>query len=153
MNAMKHGFARLLPAVLLTALIPTGQVFAHGGGAVMDGSGSKASFTGLVRITCFDDGAGPASYLMARVRDKSPVQAGLLVNLQLLKGVRAVSVTDPVSGNADYSPYAVLAGGNGVYTMLLNKTMAGARSFDLEWHCMTAINDHTGTEIIVDQFE
>ncbi len=150
---MKFTVITLLQAVLLAALIPVTQVFAHGGGAVMDGAGNKASFTGLVRITCFDDGTGPAHYIMARVRDNSPAQAGLLVNLQVLKGVRATSVTDPVSGNADYSPYAVLTAGNGVYQLLLNKTAAGARSFDLEWHCMTVNNDHTGTEIIVDQFE
>jgi len=150
---MKSTLLTLLRAVLLAALLPAGQVFAHGGGAVMDAAGNKASFTGLIRVTCFDDGAGPAQYLMARVRDNSAVQAGMLVSLQLLKGVRATSVTDPVSGNADYSPYAVLAAGNGVYQLLLNKSLAGARSFDLEWHCMTANNDHTGTEVIVDQFE
>ena len=150
---MKSTAVTLLPAIVLAALLSTTQVFAHGGGAVMDAAGNKASFTGLVRVTCFDDGTGPANYLMARVRDNSAAQPGMVVNLQLLKGLRATSVSDPVSGNADYSPYAVLAAGNGVYQLLINKTLAGARAFDLEWHCMTLNNDHTGTEIIVDQFE
>jgi len=128
-------------------------VFSHGGGASMDGAGNKASFTALARLTCFDDGTGNAAYLVARVRDNSPPVAGLMVNMQLLKGTRAISITDPTSGDAEYSPYVMLSGGNGVYTLLLNKTAAGVRAFDLEWHCMTADNLHTGTDIIVDQFE
>jgi hypothetical protein len=73
--------------------------------------------------------------------------------MQLLKGSRAISVTDTTSGDANFSPYVILSGGNGTYTLLLNKTNVGARSFDLEWHCMTADNLHTGTDVIVDQFE
>lgn len=154
-DVMKALFFRI-PATLalcLSAGLVSLDASAHGGGAVMDAAGNKASFTALARITCFDDGAGAASYLMARVRDNSAALPGMAVSIQLLKGSIATSVTDTVSGNADYSAYAVLNGGNGVYTLLLNKTLAGARSFDLEWHCMTAGNDHTGTDIIVDQFE
>ena len=152
---MKSLYARI-PALLscgLCAFLLSVEASAHGGGAVMDAAGNKASFSALARITCFNDGAGPTSYLMARVRDNSAAVPGMVVSLQLLKGQRTTSTSDTVSGNADYSAFAVLTGGDGVYTLLMNKTLAGARSFDLEWHCMTAGNDHTGTEIIVDQFE
>jgi hypothetical protein len=37
--------------------------------------------------------------------------------------------------------------------MLLNHTKAGVKDFDLEWHCLTATNAHTGTDIIVDQYQ
>ncbi len=152
---MKHlGFTtRARGAVALLAVMGSMQAHAHSGSATMDEAGSKASFTAMARITCFDDGAGPAQFLVARVRDNSPAVAGLLVNLQLIKGTRATSVTDPVSGDADYSPFATLGGGNGTYTLLITKTKAGARAFDLEWHCLTAGNEHTGTDVIVDQFE
>jgi hypothetical protein len=119
----------------------------------MDAPGTSATFTGLGRVTCFDDGSGPAALLMARIRDNSSVVPGLLVNLQLLKGPAALSISDTVSGDATYSDYIALPGGNGVYTIMVNKTAAGARNFDLEWHCLTADNLHTGTDIIVDQFK
>lgn len=142
-----------LPFYLMLAFSAVGKVYAHGGGAVMDEAGTKASFTALARITCFDDGAGPAQFLVARIRDNSSALQGMLVSLQLLKGTRATSVTDLISGDADYSAFATLSGGNGTYQLIINKSKAGARSFDLEWHCLTATNAHTGTDIIVDQFE
>ena len=140
-------------ALLLSAALLSLDASAHGGGAVMDAAGNKAAFTAYANITCFDDGNGPASYLMARVRDNSAPIAGMVVSLQLLKGSRATSVSDTVSGDANYSAFASLTGGNGVYSLLINKSLAGARSFDLEWHCMTAGDTHTGTDIIVNQFE
>lgn len=148
---MKSVYARSVLA--LSAVLLSFEASAHGGGAVMDPAGNKASFTALASITCFDDGNGPASYLMARVRDNSPAVAGMVVSLQLLKGNRATSVSDNVSGDANYSAFVSVTGGNGVYTLLLNKSLAGARSFDLEWHCMTAGDVHTGTDIVVNQFE
>lgn len=138
---------------LLLSCVGVAKSYAHGGSATMDEAGNKASFTALARITCFDDGAGPAQFLVARVRDNSAAVSGMFVSLQLLKGTRATSVTDLTPGDADYSEFATLSGGNGTYQLILNKTKAGARSFDLEWHCLTAANDHTGTDIIVDQFE
>ncbi|MDR4513978.1 hypothetical protein [Nitrosomonas sp.] len=125
---------------------------AHGGGATMDAAGISRTFTAVVLVTCFDDGNGPAENLIARVRDNSPPESGLLVNLQLFKGNKAVSITDTVSGDADYSPYVTLHGGPGVYFMIINKTDAGARSVDAEWHCNTVDGIHTGTEISVSQF-
>ena len=37
--------------------------------------------------------------------------------------------------------------------MMVNKTAAGPRNFDVEWHCMTADNVHTGTHGVVLQFQ
>lgn len=139
-------------AVLSLAVLPF-AVQAHSGSAIMDENGESASFTGLGRITCFDDGNGTPASLIARIRDNSPPVAGLLVNVQLLKGTRAISITDSVSGDANYSPYVSLAGGQGTYYIILNKTAAGVREIDLEWHCLAADTSHTGTDIIGDQWE
>lgn len=126
---------------------------AHGGnGITMDAEGISRTFTGVVLVTCFDDGNGPAENLIARVRDNSPPVPGLLVNLQLFKGNKAVNITDTVSGDADYSPFVTLHGGPGVYFMIINKTDAGTRTFDVEWHCNTVDGIHTGTDISVSQF-
>jgi len=131
---------------------PVASVKAHGGGAVLDSAGDSRTFTGVAFITCFDDGNGPAENLIARIRDNSPPVDGLLVNLHIFKGNKAVGISDTVSGDADYSPYVTLHGGSGVYNIIVSKTDAGARSFDLEWHCNTVDGVHTGTEIGVTQF-
>lgn len=126
---------------------------AHDAGTIMDPSGTVAAFTGYALVTCFDNGNGPADHLLASVRDLSRAQDGLLVNLQIIKGNRAISTTDPVSGDGNYSPEVKVQGGSGVYLLLVNKTKAGARSFAVSYHCMTADNTHTGSEIEVQQFE
>lgn len=143
--------ASLCAAALLVLHTPLAS--AHGGSAIFDPAGDTPTFTALARITCSDDGNGPASQLIARIRDNSLPVSGLYFSLQLLKGTKATSVTDTTPGDADYSEYAVLAGGNGTYYMLLNHTKAGSKEFDLEWHCLTATNAHTGTDIIVDQYK
>jgi hypothetical protein len=138
---------------LMMAAVYSAPSLAHGVSETMDPQGTNAGFIALARVTCFDDGNGPTAYLMARVRDKSPSVAGLRVSVHLLKGTRAAIATDSVPGDANYSDWALLSGGNGVYQMMLTKTAAGARAFDLEWHCMTATNVHTGTDILVDQYD
>lgn len=131
----------------------TGLCNAHDAGTVMDSSGTVAAFTGYALVTCFDNGNGPADHLLASVKDLSRAQDGLLVNLQIIKGNRAISTTDPVSGDANFSPEVKIHGGNGAYLLLVNKTKAGARSFAVSYHCITADNRHTGTDIEVQQFE
>ncbi len=147
-----------LPKILVTVsiIITTcyaATINAHGGGATLDPAGNKATFTALARVTCFDDGNGPADHLVAKIRDNSPPIPGMFVSLQLLKGSKAISVTDTTPGDAQFSEQVSLQGGNGVYFMMANKTVAGARDFEVEWHCMTANQVHTGTDIVVDQFE
>lgn len=132
----------------------TGLSGAHNGGAAMDTEGISATFTGLAIVTCSSNDSGEATdRLLARIRDFSPPVDGLLVNLQLLKGNKAVSITDNISEDADYSDYISLQGGNGTYYMMVNKTDTGERVFDIEYHCMSASGGHTETSIGVLQFE
>ncbi len=49
------------------------------------------------------------------------------------------STTDTVSGDANYSPGVQLNGGAGVYYISATKTGAGARIFDVIWHCVTVM--------------
>ncbi len=127
---------------------------AHDAGATMDPNGTVAAFTGYALVICFDDGNGPADSLVASIKDTSAPQDNLLVNLQIIKDRHASNTTDPVSGDGNFSPEIRVHGGNGVYQLLVNKTNAGARSFIISYHCMTASNVHTGTDIsVVYQFE
>jgi hypothetical protein len=139
--------------LIVTAGFYADTVLGHGASDVMDPQGNAASFTALARVTCFNDGNGETAYLIARVRDKSAPVAGLFLSLHLMKSGRANNVTDVTPGDAFYTPFISLPGGNGVYQMMLTKTAPGARAFDLEWHCMTADNVHTGTDILVDQYD
>lgn len=152
---MECGFLQKI--LIMTSILVTtsyvSTVSADGGGATLDPNGNKATFTALARVTCFDDGNGPADNLIARIRDNSPAVPGMFVSLQLLKGSKAISVTDTTPGDAQFSQQVSLQAGNGVYYMMASKTIAGARDFEVTWHCMTANQVHTGTDIVVDQFE
>lgn len=124
-------------------------VHADGGGAVL---GDPRSFTAVAVVSCFDDGNGPAESLTAQIRDNSPIIPGLLLNLHVFKGNKAVSISDTISGDADYSPFVTLHGGPGAYFVIVSKTDVGERAFDLEWHCNTVDDVHTGTDIAITQF-
>ncbi|SDY04144.1 hypothetical protein [Nitrosomonas sp. Nm33] len=139
-------------SVIVTACYAA-TIGAHTAGATLDPAGNKATFTALARVTCFDDGNGPADNLVARIRDNSPPIPGMFISLQLLKGSKAISVTDTTPGDAQFSQQVSLQGGNGTYFMMADKTIAGARDFEVDWHCMTANQVHTGTDIVVDQFQ
>lgn len=147
-------FQKAVTALFCTVVLSHASVSsAHDAGATMDPSGTVATFTGYALVTCFDDGNGPADNLVASVKDTSLPQENLLINLQIIKGDYAISTTDLVSGDGSFSPEVRVHGGNGVYFLLVNKTKEGARSFVVSYHCMTASNAHTGTDILVKQFE
>ena len=130
---------------------------AHDAGATMDPNGSVPGFTGYAAVTCTNSGDIPTDRLVASIKDTSPPQGNLLVNLQIIKGSSpgsAISTTDPVPGDADFSPSVAVHGGNGVYLLLVNKTGAGARSFIVSYHCVAADGlTHTDTDIKVHQFQ
>lgn len=127
--------------------------FSHSAGAILGADGTNASATALAAVSCFDDGNGSPAGLFAQIIDLSEPVDGLLISLQLYKGLQATNTTDPVSADADFSEGVQLDGGAGVYQLLVNKTMAGARRFDVVWHCMTEDHVHTGTDITVRQFQ
>jgi len=126
---------------------------AHDAGATLDPDGTISNFTGMAFVSCFDDGSGPSDRLQVSIRDNSPPVPGLLVNVQVYKSNKANSITDTVSGDANYSDVITLQGGQGVYWILVNKTDVGPREFDLQYHCIgTDGSTHTGTDIGVAQF-
>lgn len=152
---MRYKFFRKVAAIVfrIAMLGYVNVSVADDAGATMDPNGTVATFTGYALVTCFDDGSGPADNLTASVKDTSLPHENLLVNLQIIKGNRAISTTDPVSGDGSFSPEVRVHGGNGVYLLLVNKTSAGARSFLVSYDCITESGAHTGTDIVVQQFE
>lgn len=144
---------KTLLAALITVTISHASVaYAHTAGAILDPGNTIRNFTGMAFVTCGDDGNGSADHIIVRIRDNSPPVPGLLVNLQVFKRDKSNSITDTVSGDAEFSPFVTLQGRGGVYWLMVNKTDIGARSFDVEYHCNTLDGVHTGTDIGVTQF-
>jgi hypothetical protein len=150
-RSLKKRFLSLTALAALALASPLLQ--AHSKRAVFDPAGDSPHFTALARATCFDDGSGQPASLIVRIRDNSAPVEGLYLSLQIIKGAQAISTTDTTPGDAQYSPYISVYGGPGVYTLVMSHSRAGTRDFDIEWHCLTADGVHTGTDIIVDQFQ
>lgn len=152
-------FGKLTNVVFfVTALGYACATSAHEAGATMDPSGTVAGFTGFALVTCTNDGNVPTGFLEASITDTSSPQDNLLVNLQIIhvggNVNRAISTTDPVSGDAEPSPSVRVEAGNGTYLLLVNKTAAGERSFIVTYHCKAADGiTHTNTDILVYQFD
>ncbi|PXW84935.1 hypothetical protein C8R34_12324 [Nitrosomonas sp. Nm84] len=134
---------------------------AHEVGATMDPNGNVAGFTGFALVSCSSEGNIPTDHFVASIKDTSPPQDNLLVNLQIIhvgNGFNhAISTTDPISGDDEFSPPVSVQGGNSSYLLLVNKTGEGARSFIISYHCQSADNPpvHTVTSEnpVVYQFE
>lgn len=131
----------------------SGLAHAHSVSGVFDPGGNNPHATVYADITCFDDGNGLTAGLYARIKDLSEPVTGLLINLQLQKGNGATNTGDPVSGDADFGSAVILNAGDGVYRLLINKTAAGARQVELEYHCLTTAGVHTGTDAVARQVQ
>ncbi len=124
---------------LLAALSYVGAASAHS----LNGSlGAAASAVDVWQTTCSKDTAtGAVNKFISRVK---AAKKGVLVSIQASKGKLASHTTDAVGGNAAYSPDGViLKGGEGPYTILIDKSGAGIMNYVFETHCQTASGSHT----------
>jgi hypothetical protein len=151
---MKYAFKKtFITASILVAVGYVGTALAHSGGATVDPGSNNASATDLAAVTCFDDGNGPPHYLFGQIKDLSQPVAGLLLSFQIYKGNQMTTITDTISGDANYSQGIKLNGGPGVYYISASKTRAGIRVFEVTWHCQTSSDIHTGTDLVVLQIQ
>jgi hypothetical protein len=100
---------------------------------------SAAEDVDFYRVTCSNDGSGAPASLVTQVLDASPVAAPL-VSVQSQKGSLATNATDPVDGDGSASPAAFVNGGAGSYDVFVDKSAAGAESYQLSVQCMTGAN-------------
>lgn len=144
---------------LLTAALLTGAGYAATASAhdlIGKSLGKAPKSTDTYTVTCFTDGAGPTYKLEVRVRDRTPAVASL-ISIQALKTDNngkpiASNATDVNKGDNNYSRLAVVipnptnpSGGNGVYTIFVDKTKVGVKFYDIQFHCKSQSGDHTGT--------
>jgi hypothetical protein len=133
----------LLMSVSLLVIGFAQTVFAHEQGGIL---GNAANAVDYYQINCTDDGTGPADHLVVAIMDAAPKKAPLL-SVQVTKGKLAQNTTDSIDGDAAFSPEVSLQGGNGAYYVTIDKTKAGPEVYTLDYHCITASNEHTGTDI------
>lgn len=129
--------------IVIVLLLINASVLAH------DQSGSLAtaqSSTDYYQVSCYDDGNGSASYLEFSVMDAKPVAAPI-ISAQISKGYQIVNTSDNTDSDASYSPDVIALGGSGAYFVMINKNKAGVENYAFQYHCMTADNQHTGTDI------
>lgn len=157
MNSSKFSTSLRVSALIVVMMLfaQAGISRAHEIAGPIDPAGNVPSFTAVAMVTCFDDGNGPADYLIASIRDlpSNPAVEGMFVNMSLFKGSKAISTTDVVPGDNNPSSSIKLNGGNGVYFMIVSKTKAGTRNVSVDYHCMTANNAHTGTDVALSHYE
>lgn len=111
--------------------------------------GKAISATDVYQVHCYDDGNGKASYLSFQIQDALPVAAPIISAQVTLGASVAANTTDAIDGDAAYSPALNLKGGNeSFYLVTVDKTKAGTENYTFQYHCMTATNVHTGTDIL-----
>jgi len=134
----------LKTALVLAVLGSVSPVSAHtlSNKTLRVGFGAQA--TDVWQVTCANDAVlGDSHHLAAQVLDKS--NDTNILSLIIVKGTAAATTVDSVGGDTTPSPFVEVAGGNGVYTMLVNHTQSGNQVYNIEFHCANAGGDHTPT--------
>ena len=106
--------------------------------------------TDLWLVSCYNDGNGPAAYL------KVLLQATPATHLQISRNQQSISVTGVSTAQGKFSktitlkpvkPGTTVNDGNGDYLVMVNKSQAAKAVYSFDFHCKTASDDHTGTDI------
>jgi hypothetical protein len=147
---MKSLKTALLAASCLAAASYTGAVLAHSASGSL---GSSSGATDVFLVTCSNEegGSTPTYRLSSRVKDNSPVAAPI-VSIVTSKGGTTTTRSDTNGdGNSSYSAWAYNIKGNGVYTVSVKKSAAGAENYTAQFHCESPASSgyiHTGTTVV-----
>ncbi len=117
--------------------------------------GTAASATDYYEIACFDDGRGPAASLEVQIRDSSP-GAAPFVSVQAHFGLTVRSVSDDLFADIVPSARIFLNEGAVSYHVLVDKSGAGGKFYELTYHCWTGPDGtgiHTGSNLVTRQSE
>ncbi|MXS76681.1 hypothetical protein ABF87_01645 [Nitrosomonas sp. JL21] len=146
-SGLKNTVATVLGGLMISQ---AGAVLAHNqAGSFTTGLAAGIDF---YQVSCFDDGAGAPSYAEAQVKDMTANSSKVGIVLQ--KGTTpctankcAQASTDTTDTDAAYSPLIRVTQGSGVYNLFVSHSTAGTDSYDVQVHCKTATNVHTGTSV------
>lgn len=149
---------RFLVTCLVTCLLSApAAVMAHSQtGALADNPsallGNVAGTVDSYQVTCSSDGNTVPAGLITRIKDLTEA-ASPRVSIHAQKdggqlGYVASTATDDSNNDAAYSPWGVVVGGVGVYTLLVSKDAVGNQLYSFEAHCMSWQGVETGTDIV-----
>lgn len=134
-----------LAALVLAALGTPATGWAHDQSGTL---GKPAAATDFYVVLCSNDGSGPPSSVSVQLAAGGPATAPLVsVQVQLPDQAIAKSATDPVNGDAGASDPIQIAAGNALYYVTIGKAGPGKVAYSLAYHCLTAGNEHTGTDL------
>ena len=97
---------------------------------------SPASASALLAVDCANAGAGDPASLTVQVANLGPL-SGAFVSAQIRKGTSATNTTDPIDADGGASPAVFVNGGAGRYDVFVDKSGAGAESFEVTAQCWT----------------
>ncbi len=97
---------------------------------------SPAAASALLAVDCANGGAGDPVSLTVQVAHLGPI-SGASVSAQIRKGTSATNTTDPVAADGGASPAVFVNGGAGRYDVFVDKSGAGAASFEVTAQCWT----------------
>ncbi len=138
---------RTLSILMVTAYAEL--TMAHNATAMIDVASNNAGATDLAIVSC----TGGTAYLEGTVRDMSAPVLGLILSYHIYRDLKMATSTDYIAGDSSPSPVIRVWGADGNFFISLTKTKAGARLFDVTWHCKDAAGNHTGTDITVAQVQ
>lgn len=150
--------ANIYQIICLGLAIYSQETLSHSqSGALADNPGqllgNTANTVDYYQVTCSSDGSGTApDGLITRIKDLTP---GALPRVSVhaqkdganLPGYIASTSTDETDNDANFSPWGVVVGGPGIYTVLVTKEGNGSEAYNMEAHCMTYGGVETGTDI------
>ncbi len=126
--------------LLVIALFNSFSVMAHDKSGNL---GDSASATDIFTVSCGENTHQVYFELYASLPKGSPLD--LKISAELLGGKNTITVTDQSSVDTLKS--------RGVYVetnsliILVNKNQSGKANFAMQYHCESALGDHTDTEI------
>jgi hypothetical protein len=138
---MKNKFKKFTTASVLSLMAGYANiVFAD---AITNASlGATVGAVDYYQVSCASLNTLATQLLYIQVKDKTAGASILSLNVQ--KGLVARKTTDATGGDAGYSPLVNIAGGNGIYNVMISKTTAAARYYDINFHCFNGTT-HTVT--------
>ncbi len=119
------------------------NTFAHTLDGVLD---TPVSTVNYYYVDCGSDPDTVSLYF--HIVNNSAVGAPL-VSAQVIKGNYVGNFTDPINGDAGWSRDQVIPGGNGLYSVLVDKNGSGIVSYEFEAHCYDSLGEHTDGEEIL----
>ena len=152
-------FKKTILTLMLTSIAYASVSYAHDLNSSLGKKTTGKAATDVFWITCLNDGNGEPGYLYLRLKEKLPRDTKIkkypLLSIQAYKDtISSPLSTDPINADAGYAPALKVTGVAGIYQVYINKglsTLKAISTYYVQYHCKTATNQHTGTEIEMKQ--